>query len=90
VTRAQAQVASTRQALISAEGLVQQQELIVKTAITRGGLANPAIRAAHIIATDTVSVPETEPELPVEDLIAAALRTGPIWLKAGIQVENSR
>ena len=34
------------QALILAQGLVQQQELIVKTVITRGGLANPAIRAA--------------------------------------------
>ena len=35
VTRAQAQVAAARQALISAEGLVRQQELIVKTDITR-------------------------------------------------------
>ena len=61
VTRAQAQVAANRQALISAEGLVEQQALIVKTAITRGGLANPVIRAAHIIATDTLTVPETEP-----------------------------
>src|SRR3984893_6544321 len=60
VTRAQAQVASNQQALISAEGLVEQQELIVKTAITRGGLANPAIRAAHIIATDTLTCPDTE------------------------------
>ena len=36
LTRAQAQVAATRQALISSDGLVEQQELIVKTAITRG------------------------------------------------------
>jgi len=43
VTRAQAQVAVSRQALISAEGLVQQQELIVKTAITRRGLLIPVI-----------------------------------------------
>src|ERR1035438_7938291 len=90
VTRAQAQVASNRQALISAEGLVQQQELILKTAITRGGLANPAIRAAHIIATDTVTVPDTEPARPVEDLIAAALRDRPDLAQAGIQVENSQ
>jgi len=90
VTRAQAQVASSRQALISAEGLVQQQELIVKTAVTRGGLANPAIRTAHIIATDTVTVPETEtePVRPVEDLIAQALRDRPDLAQAGIQVEN--
>jgi len=90
VTRAQAQVASNRQALISAEGLVQQQELIVKTAMTRGGLANPAIRAAHIIATDTVTVPETEAERPVEDLIADALRDRPDLAQASIQVENSQ
>ena len=90
VTRAQAQVASNQQALISAEGLVQQQELIVKTAITRGGLANPAIRAAHIIATDTVTVPETESVRPVEDLIAEALRDRPDLAQAGIQVENSQ
>src|SRR5258708_5089597 len=73
VTRAQAQVAVSQQALVSSEGLVQQQELIVKTALTRGGLANPAIRAARIVATDTVTVPETEPVRPVEDLTAEAM-----------------
>jgi outer membrane protein len=90
VTRAQAQVASNQQALISAEGLVEQQELIVKTAITRGGLANPAIRSAHIIATDTVTVPNTESVRSVDDLIADALRNRPDLAQAGIQVENSR
>jgi outer membrane protein len=90
VTRAQAQVASNQQALISAEGLVQQQELIVKTAITRGGLGNPAIRAAQIIPTDTVTVPETESVRPVDDLIAAALHDRPDLAQAGIQVENSQ
>jgi outer membrane protein len=90
VTRAQAQVASNQQALISAEGLVQQQELIVKTALTRGGLANPAIRAAHIIATNTVTVPGTESPQPVEDMITGALRNRPDLAQAGLQVENSQ
>ena len=90
VTRAQAQVASNQQALISAQGLVEQQELIVKTALTRGGLANPAIRAAHIIPTDNVNVPETEPLQPVEDMITEALRNRPDLAQAGIQVENSQ
>ena len=90
VTRAQAQVASNQQALISAEGLVEQQELIVKTAITRGGLANPGIRSAHIVVTDTVTVPETESVRPVDDLIAEALRNRPDLAQAGIQVENSQ
>ncbi|MGB6944822.1 MAG: TolC family protein [Bryobacteraceae bacterium] len=90
VTRAQAQVASNQQGLISAEGLVQQQELIVKTAITRGGLANPAIRAAQIIPTDTVTVPETESVRPIDDLIAEALHGRPDLAQAAIQVENSQ
>src|SRR4030095_208479 len=53
VTRAQAQVAASRQALISAEGLVRQQELVVKTAITRTGLANSTIRESHIAVIDS-------------------------------------
>jgi outer membrane protein len=89
LTRAQAQVAATRQALISAEGLVEQQELIVKTAITRGGLANPAIRVARIIATDTLADPGSEPARPVEELIAEALRNRPDLAQGGIQVKNS-
>jgi outer membrane protein len=90
ITRAQAQVASNQQALISADGLVEQQELVVKTALTRGGLANPLIRSAHIIATDTVTIPATESVQPVEDLIAEALRDRPDLAQAGIQVENSQ
>ena len=60
VTRAQAQVAAGRQALISAEGLVRQQELVVKTVVTRTGLANPAIRESHIAVIDSVTVPDKE------------------------------
>src|SRR6202049_3626959 len=90
VTRAQAQVAANQQALITAEGLVEQQELIVKTAISRGGLGNPAIRAAHIIPTDALTVPEIESVPPVENLIAEAMRNRPDLAQAGIQVENSQ
>jgi outer membrane protein len=90
VTRAQAQVAVTQQALISAEGLVEQQELIVKTAISRGGLGNPAIRAAHIIPTDALTVPEIESVRPVEELISEAVRNRPDLAQAGIQVQNSQ
>lgn len=90
VTRAQAELASTQQALISAQGLVEQQELIVKTVLTKNGLANPAIRAAHIIATDSVTVPETESVPPVDALITEALHDRPDLAQAGIQVENSQ
>ena len=78
-----------RQALITAQGLVRQQELIVKTAITRGGLANPQVLAAHIIPTDTLTVPEQEQAQPLADLVDEALRNRPDLAGAGLQVENS-
>jgi outer membrane protein TolC len=90
MTRAEAQVAVSRQALISAEGLVRQQELIVMTAITRRGLTNPAIREARISPTDSLTVPDKEPLEPVQDLIADAIKNRPDLAQAGIQVENSQ
>jgi outer membrane protein TolC len=89
VTRANAALASSRQALINAEGLVRQQELIVKTTLTRGGLANPAVLAAHIIPTDSLTVPERESEQPLQDLVQTAIQKRPDLAGAGIQVENS-
>src|SRR4029077_10764981 len=90
VTRALAQVAASRQALISAEGLVRQQELIVLTALTRRGLANATISEAHIVTTDSVTVPEKEPVEPLQDLVSDGLKNRPDLAQAGIQVENSQ
>jgi outer membrane protein len=89
VARANASVAGSRQALITAEGLVRQQELIVKTAITRRGLANAQVLAAHIVPTDTLAVPDQEPAQPLPDLMDEALRNRPDLAGAGLQVENS-
>lgn len=89
VTRANAAVAASRQALIMAQGLVRQQELIVKTAITRGGLTNPQVLAAHIIPTDTLDVPEKETSAPLAELLREALRNRPDLAGAGLQVESS-
>jgi outer membrane protein len=89
VTRANAAVAASRQALIMAEGLVRQQELIVKTAISRGGLAAPQILAAHIVPTDPQAVPNEESAQALPDLVGQALRNRPDLAGAGLQVENS-
>ncbi len=89
VTRANAAVAVSRQALISAEGLVRQQELIVKTAITRGGLANAQVLASHIVPTDTLAVPDQDPAQELSDLVGEALQKRPDLAGAGLQVENS-
>jgi outer membrane protein len=90
LTRAQAQVAASRQDLISAQGLVRQQELIVKTVLTRGGLANATIREARIIPTDSITVPEqVQADQALNDLILEALQNRPDLDQARIQIQNS-
>jgi outer membrane protein TolC len=73
LTRARAQVSAARQDLLNAEGLLQEQEAILKTAITRGGLYDAEVAAARIVPTDTLAVPEQEPVTPVQDLVSQAL-----------------
>jgi outer membrane protein len=89
VTRANAALAASRQALITAEGLVHQQELVVKTVLTRGGLANPALLAAHIVPTEPLPVPEQELDPPLEEMVQSAIHRRPDLASAGVQVENS-
>jgi outer membrane protein len=89
VTRANAAVSVSRQALIVAQGLVRQQELILKTAITRGGLTNPDVLTAHIVPTDTLTVPDQESGPALPDMLAEALQKRPDLAGASLQVENS-
>lgn len=87
LTRANAQVFSTRQDLINARGLREEQEAILKNVLTR--TADPAIRAAHIIPTDALDIPANEEVRPIQDLIAEAVRNRPDLGQARLQVENS-
>jgi len=89
-TRALAQVASARQDLINAQGFADQQELIVKSVITRRFTADPLVRSAHIVPTDTLDVPANPAAPSVDQLIASANKNRPDLLYAGIQVDNSK
>jgi outer membrane protein len=87
--RAQAEVARTRQDLISAGGLADQQELILKNAITRSGNQDPSLLAVHIIPLDHIDVPKDEVIPPLEDLIVQALRERPDIAFEKIQIDNA-
>lgn len=89
MTRASAQVYATRQDLINAHGLVEEQEAILKTVLTRRGYDDPEVRAAHIIPTDNLTIPEHDDLQPVQDLLAAAIQNRPDVAQARLQIENS-
>lgn len=88
LTRANAALAASRQALIVAEGLVRQQELVVKTQITRRGLADPRLAAARIIPTTPLQIPEQEPIRLLDEQLRAALKNRPDLASAALQTES--
>ena len=90
ITRAEAQLASDQQALLTAQSNVLQFEAVLKSALSRDGLASPAVSEAHVVATDPIRIPEVEPVEPVQDLVARALANRPDLQQSRIQIENSK
>jgi outer membrane protein len=89
MTRANAQVFSTRQDLINARGLREEQEAILKNVITRRGNDDPEVASAHIIPTDALTLPSTDEVRPMQDLIADAMAQRPDISQARLQIDNS-
>ena len=90
IVRAEAQLATAQQGLVAAQGLVAQTEIVLKSALSRNGLASPAVLAAGVVPTDPMRVPDVEPIQPVQDLVSGALDNRPDLLQSRVQVENMR
>jgi outer membrane protein len=77
IYRAQADAATRKQELAIAEVNVQQQESLLKNAISLNGTADPLIDPVGLVPLDHVQVP-TQEELPgLRDLLARALAKRP-------------
>jgi outer membrane protein len=73
VTRAEAQVYTSQQDLLVSQTNLLQQEIVLKNALSRNGVASPALAEVRVIPLDTVSVPEKEDIKPVDELVPQAL-----------------
>ena len=60
-----------------AETQVQQQETILKDALSRMGIESPTLASAHVIPTDRIRIPESEQVQPYQDEVALALHARP-------------
>jgi outer membrane protein TolC len=87
IYRAQAELSSRTQEVSLSEQQVQQQEFALKNALSRDGLADPALDEAEIIPLDRIRVPEAESLPPLRDLVAKALKQRPDIALAGINNE---
>lgn len=90
MTRANAQVFSSKQDLINARGLREEQEAIFKNVITRLGNEDPEVAAARIIPTDPLTLPAKDEIRPMQDLTADALTHRPDLDQARLQVANAQ
>ena len=89
VVRAEAQLATAQQALVAAQSAVLQLEAVLKSALSRNGLASLPILEAHVIPTDPIRIPQTEAIQPVQDLVSRALDNRPDVAQSRIQLDNA-
>jgi outer membrane protein len=83
-------LATAQQALVAAQSLVTQYEIVLKSALSRNGLASPAVSDAHVVPTDPIRIPEVEPVQPVQDLVSMALDNRPDLAQSRVQIDNSK
>jgi len=88
LTRVQSLVTSTQLSLIQAEGLVRQQEVILKTQLSKLGSGDPMLEHLPIVPTDTIQVPATDDTGNVDDLVKSALNQRPDLAQANLQVQS--
>jgi len=89
LTRARAEVAAAQQDLANSTGNLRQQELIVKTVLTRRGTADQMVHDSHLQPTTPIDIPTQEPVQVPGDLLAEAFRGRPELQEARLQIENS-
>jgi outer membrane protein len=88
VVNAESNVATDKQALISAQSALNYQQQIIKQAIARN-LDDPVLSAAPVIPTDRVSLePIPEESEPVEDLVQTAFKQRPELEQAVLTLKN--
>ena len=88
--QAEAEMKAQQQNVIAQESQVLQQEMILKSVLTRNGLDNPLVVGARIVPTDHIEVPEQDALMPVQDLIAEAVKSRPEVEQNQIALENAR
>ena len=90
IIQAEAEMKAAQQDVVNQESQVLQQEMILKSVMTRNGLDNTAVATARIVPTDHIEVPAQEAVRPIQDLIAEALANRTEIEQNQITLHNAR
>jgi outer membrane protein len=90
VTRAAAAVSQSEENLLISRTNLAQQETVLKNALSRTGVQDPAFDALHVVPLDTIQVPKQEEIRPVQDLVQQAITGRPEIEQSKINLTNSK
>jgi outer membrane protein TolC len=90
IIQAEAEMKSSQQDVVTSETQVLQQEMIVKSVLSRGGFSNPAVANARLVPTDRFDVPAVDAVQPTQDLVSEAFQKRPEIEQSQIGLEDSR
>jgi outer membrane protein TolC len=88
-SQAQSNVTNSRQLLAIAQATAQQQENLLKNAISRNGLEDELLDSAQIVPLDRIEVPDQDNLPSLRDLVAKALANRPDVALARINDETA-
>ena len=67
---------------------MRQEEVILKSQLSRGGAGDPILANLPIVPTDPILIPSSDDLRPVDALVAEALLKRPDLVQASLQVES--
>jgi outer membrane protein len=89
VTRAQSQLYTARQDLVISDTNRLQQETVLKNALSRVGLGSSDLADVHVIPVDNFTMPAKEEAMPINDLVADAVKNRVEIQQANINLESN-
>jgi outer membrane protein TolC len=90
IIQAEAEMKNSQQDVLTQQTQVMQQEMILKSVLTRTGFNNPAVTGARIVPTDHFEVPPRDAIQPTQDMVAEALQKRPEIEQSQISLEDTR
>ena len=90
ITRAESQLYTSQQDLVTARTNLLQQEAILKNYLSRNGIASAGLTNLHIVPLDTFSIPEKEQVRPLEDWVGEALQKRVELQQARLNLESNQ
>jgi hypothetical protein len=88
LTRAQTLVTSSELDLIQAQGLVRQEEVVLKSQLARNGSGDSIMVDLPVVTTDTINVPANDDMKPMDELVGLAMSSRPDVAQAVLQVQG--